>query len=409
VTRRRPPRPRVAPEPPRGKPDRWLLLLPLGLTAVGLVLVYSASSILGLTQHGDAFYYVSRQAERAVIGAAAFLFFARFDYHRLGRLSTWLFVGPLLGLLAKAALGAGNEVRGAKRWVSVLGLAFQPTEVARVATLLYLSTFLARRSEQVTSLTRVYLPGLAILGVAAALVAVQPNLSSAAVLFVAGGALLFFAGARVSHLAGTVALGALGFVAMIARYDYQRDRLVHHLQFLFTGNLDSLGSGCQLDQALIALGSGGILGRGFGRGMQKFLFLPDPHTDFILAIAGEEGGLLATSILVGAYLFLAWRGYRAARRAPDVFGGLLAAALTTQFTLYAFVNMGVATGLLPTTGLPLPFLSYGGSALVMNLIAAGVLLNISAQAEAAAPLRSRIAPRPLGFPSRRRPAWEALR
>ena len=399
-----------APEPALARPDRWLLLLPLAITAVGLVLVYSASSILGLTQHGDAFYYVWRQTVRAVLGGLAFVFFMRFDYHRLGRASTWLFALALVGLVAMAALGVGSEVRGAKRWVNVLGMAIQPTEMARVATVLFLSAFLARRADRIESLTGSYLPALAVLGCAAALVAVQPNLSSAAVLFAVGVALLFFAGARLSHLGGTAALGAAGFVAMLVHYDYQRERLVHHARFLFTGKLDSLGSGWQLEQSLIALGSGGFFGRGFGRGMQKFLFLPDPHTDFILAIAGEEGGLIATAAILGAILLLVWRGYRASMRAPDLFGTLLAAGLTTQLALYAFVNMGVATGLLPTTGLPLPFVSYGGSALVMNLAAAGVLVNISAQAEASAGRspRSRVLP-PTGFPRRPKPTWEALR
>jgi len=399
-----------APEPALARPDRWLLVLPLAITAVGLVLVYSASSILGLTQHGDAFYYVSRQALRAVLGVGAFVFFMRLDYHRLGRASTWIFALALLALLAMAALGVGSEVRGAKRWVNVLGMAIQPTEMARVATVLFLSAFLARRSDRIESLTGAYLPALAVLGGAAALVAVQPNLSSAAVLFAVGVALLFFAGARLSHLGGTAGLGVAGFVAMLVHYDYQRERLVHHVRFLITGKLDSLGSGWQLEQSLIALGSGGFFGRGFGRGMQKFLFLPDPHTDFILAIAGEEGGLIATGCLLAAILLLVWRGYRASMRAPDLFGTLLAAGLTTQLALYAFVNMGVATGLLPTTGLPLPFVSYGGSALVMNLAAAGVLVNISAQAEAAAGRspRSRVLP-PTGFPRRPKPTWEALR
>jgi cell division protein FtsW len=254
------------------------------------------------------------------------------------------------------------------------------------------------------------LPALALIGTAAALVAVQPNLSSAAVLFAVGALLLFFAGARWLHLGGTLALGAAGFVAMIVRYDYQRERLMHHVQFLFTGKLDSLGSGWQLEQSLIAIGSGGLFGRGFGRGMQKFLFLPDPHTDFILAIAGEEGGLLATAGLTAALLLYFWRSYRASMRAPDLFGTLAAAGLTTQLALYCFVNMGVATGLLPTTGLPLPFISYGGSALVMNLAAAGILVNISSQAEAGAGRspRSRVLV-PTGFARRPKPTWEALR
>ena len=395
------------------QPDRWLVILPLALTAVGLLLVYTSSSILGLSQHGDAFHYVAKQAGRAVLGLAAFVFLARRDYRRLEKEARWLFLITLLGLLAMAVLGAGSEARGAKRWalIPVIGVVFQPTEVARVTTLVFLSAFLARRGEQVASLTRTYLPTLVILGVAAGLVAVQPNLSSAAVLFAAGGFLLWFAGARLVHLGATVGLGVLGFLAMITKYDYQRERVVSHLQFLFTGKLDTLGSGWQLDQSLIALGSGGLVGRGFGRGMQKFLFLPDAHTDFILGIAGEEGGLLATAGLVAAFLFLAWRGYRAALGAPDAFGRLLAAGLTSQLALYAFVNMGVATGLLPTTGLPLPFLSYGGSALVMNLAVAGILVNISAQADAhgAALPGRRATARPAGRGRRAQPAWEALR
>jgi cell division protein FtsW len=166
---------------------------------------------------------------------------------------------------------------------------------------------------------------------------------------------------------------------MLATHDYQRGRVSSFLSFLFTGKLDALGSGWQLDQSLIALGSGGLFGRGYGRSLQKFLYLPDPHTDFIVAIVGEEGGFLATALLVVVLVAYLARGYRSAFRALDDRSYLIAAGLTTQFACYAFVNLGVATGLFPTTGLPLPFISYGGSALVMNLAAAGMLVNISAR------------------------------
>jgi cell division protein FtsW len=388
--------------------DRLLLVIPLVMVAGGLVLVYSASSILGLSLHGDAFHYASRQLARAVLGVVALVALSRLDYHRLSRYALPLFIGALLLLAVMAVLGVGATAGGARRWIRFLGFGFQPAEIARVVTVIFLAWLINRDPERLQSLSRGYLPALVLLGLACVLVALQPNLSSAAVLFVTGAALLYFAGARFTHLAGTVGIGVVGFLAMIARYDYQRERLVHHMQFLITGKLDSLGSGWQLDQSLIALGSGGVLGRGFGRGMQKFHFLPDPHTDFILSIAGEEGGLLATGAILGAFVLLIWRGYRTALRAPDMLGALLAAGITTQLALYAFVNMGVATGILPTTGLPLPFISYGGSALVMNLAAIGILLNISSQAEDPRPVRRRQRSTPRRRPTRR-PAWEGLR
>jgi cell division protein FtsW len=183
-------------------------------------------------------------------------------------------------------------------------------------------------------------------------------------------------------------LGFVGFLGMLARFEYQRGRVAAFLSFLFTGKLDALGKGWQLDQSLIAIGSGGLFGRGYGRSLQKFLFLPDPHTDFILAILGEEGGLIATAGLLALLLVFLARGYRTAFRAPDDLGYLIAAGMTTQLAAYAFVNMGVATGLFPTTGLPLPFISYGGSALVMNLAALGILVNISSQSGPARPGRA---------------------
>jgi cell division protein FtsW len=195
-------------------------------------------------------------------------------------------------------------------------------------------------------------------------------------------AMLWFSGARLHHLGAIVGVGFMGFLAMLAKFEYQRERVVSFISFLFTGKLDALGTGWQLDQSLIALGSGGLFGRGYGRSLQKFLFLPDPHTDFILAILGEEGGLIATAGLIVLLLVFLGRGYRTAFRAQDDLGYLIAAGLTTQLAAYAFVNLGVATGLFPTTGLPLPFISYGGSALVMNLAAAGILVNISSQAHA---------------------------
>ncbi len=363
--------------------DPLVAFVPLALAFGSLVLVYSASSILGITTYNDPYYFLTRRAIHLVIGLLAFFVCARFDYHRLVEKSAGRAYIFVLGLLAAlSVLQHGHIAGGARRWVNIMGTTFQPTEIARVVVVLFLARYLARRGEGIRSLRGGFLPALAVGGIAVVLIAAQPNLSSAGVLFGVVLAMLWFAGARLTHLGAIVGVGFVGFLGMLAKFEYQRERVVSFLSFLFTGKLDALGTGWQLDQSLIALGSGGLFGRGYGRSLQKFLFLPDPHTDFILAILGEEGGLIATAGLLALLIVFLARGYRTAFRAQDDLGYLIAAGLTTQLACYTFVNLGVATGLFPTTGLPLPFISYGGSALVMNLAAAGILVNVSSQAQA---------------------------
>jgi cell division protein FtsW len=386
-------------EAPR-RADPVVALTPIVVSVVSLVIVYSASSILGLTNYEDPYYFLFRRAIHLAIGLVAFAWLARADLDRLiDRHAGRLFLGVLL-LLAVLACAHGVSSRGARRWVGLFGATFQPTEIARVVVVLFLARYLARRGEALRGLASGFLPALCVGGAAVVLIAVQPNLSSAGVLFCVVLAMLFFAGARPLHLLGVCGLGAVGFLGMLATHEYQRGRVSSFLSFLLTGKLDALGSGWQLDQSLIALGSGGLFGRGYGRSLQKFLYLPDPHTDFIVAIVGEEGGFLATSLLVCVLVAYLARGYRTAFRAGDDRSYLVAAGLTTQFAAYTFVNLGVATGLFPTTGLPLPFVSYGGSALVMNLAAAGMLVNISARQSDARPLAQAAKPRrgrPLTF------------
>ena len=368
------------------RPDAVIALTPIVVAVVSLVIVYSASSILGLTTYQDPYYFLFRRAIHLVIGLFAFFWLARADLDRLiDRHAGRLFLG-VLALLAVLAFAHGVSSRGARRWVGMFGTTIQPTEIARVVVVVFLARYLARRGEAIRSLRGGVLPALLVGAAAVVLIAVQPNLSSAGVLFGVVLAMLFFAGARAIHLVSLLGLGFVGFLGMLATHDYQRGRVANFLSFLFTGKLDSLGAGWQLDQSLIALGSGGLFGRGYGKSLQKFLYLPDPHTDFIVAIVGEEGGFIATAMLLVVLMAYLARGYRTAFRAVDDRSYLIAAGLTTQFMLYTFVNFGVATGLFPTTGLPLPFVSYGGSALVMNLAAAGILVNISARQAAARPV-----------------------
>ena len=372
-------------EAPR-RPDAMVALTPVVLAVVSLVIVYSASSILGLTTYQDPYYFLFRRAIHLVIGLAMFFWLSRADLDRLiDRHAGRIFLGVLV-LLALLTFAHGVSSRGARRWLGLFGTTFQPTEIARVVVVVFLARYLARRGEAIKSLTGGFLPALLVGGGAVVLIAVQPNLSSAGVLFGVVLAMLFFAGARTLHLLSLCGLGFVGFMGMLATHEYQRGRVASFIQFLFSGKLDALGAGWQLDQSLIALGSGGLFGRGYGKSLQKFLYLPDPHTDFIVAIVGEEGGFLATAVLLVVLLAYLARGYRTAFRAVDDRSYLIAAGLTTQLALYTFVNFGVATGLFPTTGLPLPFISYGGSALVMNLAAAGMLVNISGRQSVVRPV-----------------------
>jgi cell division protein FtsW len=357
--------------------DRWLLVLPLALTAVGVIMVYSSSAILGLTRFQDADYFFTRQLVRALLGVAVLLACAKAD---LRRLEAWapVVLGVAITLLV-AVVVTGSVAKGAQRWLRLGVLTVQPTDLARLATVVFLAWWLKRRPPGEHGFVRGLLPPLGALGLVCLLVLLQPNLSSTALLGMAGFAMIFLAGARLTHLAVPVGAGALAAAVAVRVHPYMMERLETFLRFTTTGTLDARGAGWQLDQSLIAIGSGGWLGRGLGGGLQKYLFLPEAHTDFIFSILAEELGFVGSSALLVALGLLVWRGMRATARATDPFAFLLAGGLTVQIGLYAIVNLAVATGLAPTTGLPLPFVSYGGSALLANLAAAGLLYRVSAQ------------------------------
>ena len=357
----------------------WGVLLPvMGLLALGLVMVYSSSAVLGADRYHSQFFFVKRQAIRLVLGLFVMLLLARFDYHRLQRVAPWA-LALSVGLLAALIVMGGAGVRGANRWLSFAEFTLQPTEVARVACVIYLAKLLDRKGERILSFRDGVLPCAGVLGLIAVLILRQPNLGSTIALLVTGFLMLHLAGGNPKHL-GLLALGgALLAVFQVARHPYMMDRVQGWLSHWSTGTVDAAGKSWQLHQSMVALGSGGILGEGPGRGMQKFFFLPDPHTDFIYAVIGEELGLVGTVSVLVAYVLLFLRGLKIAGRAPDRFGFLLAAGLTVSLAVYVGMNISVVTGIIPTTGLPLPFLSYGGSALVVNLGVIGVLLNIASQ------------------------------
>lgn len=357
----------------------WGVLLPvMGLLALGLVMVYSSSAVLGADRYHSQFFFLKRQAVRLLIGLVVMLLLARFDYHRLVSIAPWA-LALSVGLLAALVVLGGAGVRGANRWLSFAEFTLQPTEVARSICVIYLAKLLDRKGDRIRSFRDGVLPAAAVLGVIAILILKQPNLGSTIALLVTGFLMLHLAGANPRHLALLAGAGGLLALLQVVTHPYMMDRVQGWLSHWSAGGADAQGKSWQLHQSIVALGSGGIFGEGPGRGMQKFFFLPDPHTDFIYAVIGEELGLVGTASVLVAYVVLFMRGLKIAGRAPDRFGFLLAAGLTVSLAVYVGMNISVVTGIIPTTGLPLPFLSYGGSALVVNLGVVGVLLNVASQ------------------------------
>jgi len=356
--------------------DRWLVGLALLLTALGLVMVYSAGSFHAFVHYGDTNYFLRQQLVRTLIGVGVLVACSRMSLRRLESLAPWLLAGAC-GLLALVAVG-GHMSNGATRWLRFGVLSIQPTDLGRFAAVVFLAWWLKRRPVADLGFWRGMVPPLLALGVVAALILKQPNLSSAALLLGTGLVMLFLAGAPWRYLAAPLGATAAAVALALATHPYMMTRVKTFAGFVLGGTLDQRGAGWQLDQSLIAIGSGGVLGRGLGGGLQKLLYLPEAHTDFIFSIVAEELGLWGATLLFVALGLFLWRGLRAAARASDPFAALLAGGLTVQIGAYALANLAVATGLAPTTGLPLPFVSYGGSALLANLAAAGLLYRVSA-------------------------------
>jgi cell division protein FtsW len=345
------------------------------LNLVGVVMVLSASSVASLTDYGSPWYFFLRQLLWTVIGIVAFAVAIGFDYRKLRR-----FVRPLLvlsGILLVVVLvpGIGVYVAGSRRWIGAGMFRFQPTELAKLALLLYAADLATRRGREIADWHRVVKPLVVVLGVVAFLVMREPDLGSALVLALIATAILAAAGTRPKHLAvlGGVGLSLVSLLAIIE--PYRRARLLTFLHPF----ADHTNAGYQISQSLIAIGSGGWTGVGLGAGRAKWNFLPNAHTDFIFAIIAEELGLLGGLLVLALFVVFGLLGIRVASRAPDRFGALLAVGITMAIVGQAVINLGAVVGLLPITGIPLPFVSFGGTALVTTMFAAGILCNIARQ------------------------------
>ena len=353
----------------------WLILLPIAaLLMFSVAFVYSASSSFASVKFGSSEQLFWNHAFRVLAGLILMIAVSRLDYRmwqRMSATSLLIAVGFLLLVLLM-----GNEIKGATRWVRFGPVNFQPSEFAKYALVLHAAVLLSARKVFIRDWRKGVMPVMAWTIAVCALIALQPNLSTATVIFMIILSMMFLADVRPLHLAaifgGATIIGSL--YAITAEYRLQR-----LLSFFGMNSADGAGA-YQLDQALIAFGNGGITGVGPGQSRQRDWFLPESYGDFIFSIVGEEYGFIGVALLIGCFVLIVWRGYGVARKAPDSFGRLLAGGITTTLGLYAFVNAGVTCGLLPTTGLPMPFISYGGSAVFFSAIAVGILLNISSHA-----------------------------
>jgi cell division protein FtsW len=347
-----------------------LVLVPLALTAFGLVMVYSATSAPAALGNGNPVGYLERQGIYAVIGIAAMIFAARTDFRQLRTLAPGLVIAALV--LCVAVLGIGARINGARRWISLGPAAFQPSELAKLALVIWCAAYLARKPPPRT-LSELARPVGLLVGLFCALILVEPDLGTVITIVVMVGAMLLVSGTPLPTLA--TAYGIVFGLAAIAAWasPYRRARL---LVFLDPWK-DPTNDGLQNVQALISLGSGGVFGRGLGQGVLKNHYLPEAHTDMISAVIGEELGLVGLALLVAAYCALAYAGLRLAISCKDAFGKRLAAGVTALLCGQAAINLAAVLGLVPLTGIPLPFVSYGGSSLVIALLSVGILLNIA--------------------------------
>jgi cell division protein FtsW len=375
-------RPQALPILARG-PDLIFLAAVLALVGVGSIEIYSSSAVYALAKFGSSTYFLARQSVYVGAGLGALLVGAQIDYRRYRRyIYTLLFAS--LALLG-AVLVFGARVNEARRWFHFGPLSFQPVEVAKLALILYLAYSLAKKREKVKYFTVGFMPHLAVCGAMMGLLLKQPDLGSCIILGVSTLVLLFIAGAKLSYLLLSL-LAALPLVYhSIVSTAWRLRRLLAYLdpwQF-------RRGTGYQITESLIAVGSGGMTGLGLGDGKQKLFYLPEAHTDFILSSIGEELGFVGIAAVLVLFAVVLWRGVRAALGARDAFGTYLAIGLTTVFALQALVNTGVVLGALPAKGLTLPFVSYGGTSLVVSMFFAGIILNVSKSEPEPAPAPER--------------------
>lgn len=352
--------------------DTVLFTSVAALVGIGLVMVFSASSATAYAQHGDIAYYLKRQLVWLAVGLCGAYALYRIDYHRLKSLAPYLLVFAIFALVLVFVPHVGLGVNGGRRWIGTSAISVEPSEFAKLALVIYLAAILSARGERITSLARGLVPACIPVAIMAVLVLKEPDMGTASLLLFTSFALFFAAGARLIHLVA-VAFVTVPFAALtVLASPYRRARV-----FAFVDPWkDPLNTGFHIVQSLLALGSGGLFGVGLGASRAKFFYLPEQYTDFIFSVLGEELGLIGTLAVIALFVIVAYRAIRIALAAPDRFGFFLAIGCAAMITIQAFVNIGVVSSSWPVTGVPLPFISFGGSSLVVNLLAVAIIANV---------------------------------
>jgi cell division protein FtsW len=357
------------------KSDKVLFIATILLVALSVVMVYSASAPMALDRYGRASFFLMKQAMWALLGIALLHVVMRIDY-RLYREP--VFIWTCLGFVAIALIAVFMRppVNGARRWLGIGGIGMQPSELAKLGAIFFIAALLERRMQRIDEVGYALLPIAVVVFGLVALILPEPDFGTSMSLLLIAAVMVFSAGLSYRYIVGALLCALPAVYILVMGSAYRRRRT---LAFLNPWD-DPLGDGFQIIQSLIAIGTGGIWGKGLMNGVQKLFYLPEPHTDFIFSVIAEELGLVGATLVILCFCVLTWRGIRIALRAPDGFGAYLALGLTTMVAVQAFVNISVVLGLMPTKGIPLPFISNGGSSLLINLIGMGILLNVSQHA-----------------------------
>ncbi|HEX6975880.1 MAG TPA: putative lipid II flippase FtsW [Vicinamibacterales bacterium] len=357
------------------KSDKLLFIATLLLVCTSVVMVYSASAVVAMERQGDPYLFLLKQGAFALVGLVLVPIVMRIDYRNY-RQPSIVWAGIALVSLALLVVLFTQPIKGASRWLSVGGIGLQPSEFAKIVVIVFVASILEKRMDRIDELQHALLPIGIVIGGMVALILVEPDLGTSVSILMIAAVMVFAAGINYRYIVGLVLVSLPALYALLAFSDYRRRRVI---AFLDPWS-NPLGDSWQMVQSMIAVGTGGVFGRGLMAGVQKLFYLPEPHNDFIYSVIAEELGLIGSTVVLACFCVITWRGLRTALRAPDRFGSFLALGLTTMVAFQAFFNISVVLGLLPTKGIPLPFVSYGGSSLLINLLGMAILLNVSQHA-----------------------------